>query len=79
MSVCLGCILGSTRLRLSFACGGVGGDVAASVADVGALEQHVRPADLAQYQADIAAAPMLVVDANLAPDTLQVRCMLEFN
>lgn len=47
--------------------------VAAAVADVAALETALTPAALAsEFSHDIAAAPLVIVDANLSPAALQV-------
>ncbi|CAL8467484.1 g7022 [Coccomyxa elongata] len=46
-----------------------GGEVAASVADVAALEEHL-PAVLAQHTSDIQSAPIIMLDGNLSPDAL---------
>ncbi|EIE24488.1 Ribokinase-like protein [Coccomyxa subellipsoidea C-169] len=46
-----------------------GGEVAASVADVGALEERL-PAVLRQHTADIQSAPLVMLDGNLSPDAL---------
>ncbi len=49
-----------------------GGEVAASVADVAALEEHL-PSVLAQHTSDIHSAPIIMLDGNLSPDALLVR------
>lgn len=49
-----------------------GGEVAASVADVAALEEHL-PAVLRQHTADIQSAPLVMLDGNLSPEALLVR------
>jgi hypothetical protein len=47
--------------------------VAAAVADVLAVERALTPAALtSEFSHDIAAAPLVVVDANLSPAALQV-------
>ncbi|BDA42876.1 probable pseudouridine kinase at N-terminal half [Coccomyxa sp. Obi] len=46
-----------------------GGEVAASVADVAALEEHL-PAVLGQHKADIQSALIIMLDGNLSPDAL---------
>ena len=48
------------------------GEVAASVADVRTVEEHLRPADLQLFQKHIQQAGILLLDANLSPDTIQV-------
>ncbi|KAK9817037.1 hypothetical protein WJX72_008719 [[Myrmecia] bisecta] len=48
-----------------------GGEVAASIADCESLEIELTPAALQRHQADIAAAPLLVLDANLAVNTIE--------
>ncbi len=51
--------------------------MAASVADVGALEEHL-PAVLRQHTADIQSAPLVMLDGNLSPDALLV-CSAPFH
>lgn len=46
--------------------------MAASVADVGALEEHL-PDVLQQHTADIQSAPIVMLDGNLSPEALLVR------
>ena len=46
--------------------------MAASVADVAALEEHL-PGVLTQHTADILAAPIIMLDGNLSADALLVR------
>ncbi|KAK9909674.1 hypothetical protein WJX75_005922 [Coccomyxa subellipsoidea] len=45
------------------------GELAASVADVAALEEHL-PAVLRQHTADIQSAPLVILDGNLSPEAL---------
>lgn len=49
-----------------------GKDVAASVADVTAVEQHLKPADLQPFHDCLQRAPIVLLDANLSPEALQV-------
>lgn len=49
--------------------------MAASVADVSAVEQHLQAADLKPFHQQIQQAPVLLLDANLAPETLQVSAV----
>ena len=53
-----------------------GGELAASVADVAALEAELSPELLAQHRACIQAAPIVMLDGNLAPASLLVRANL---
>ena len=48
------------------------GDVAASIADVRAVEDHLQPADLHTFLAQLQQASILMLDANLCPETLEV-------
>lgn len=48
------------------------GEVAAQIADTAVLEKALTTTALMRFRADIAAAPFLVLDGNLHPDTLQV-------
>lgn len=43
-----------------------GGEVAASVADVGVVEAHLTPALVARFEADVARARLVVIDGNLS-------------
>lgn len=51
---------------------GAGGDVAACVADVGAVETALTPSLLQSYEDRIRAAPLVVLDGNLSSAALQV-------
>jgi len=53
-----------------------GGEVAASVADVAAPATELTPAVIQHHAADIAAAQLLVLDANLQQETLQAAVHL---
>lgn len=50
-----------------------GGEVAACVADVDALEQHLTPELLTQHRTDIQSAPFVLLDGNLSPEAILVR------
>lgn len=58
----------TSLLQTAFAAG----EVAASVADVRTVEEHLRPTDLQQFHMHIQQAGILVLDANLSPKTIQV-------
>ena len=47
--------------------------MAASVADVAALEAQLSPALLRQHRAHIQAAPIVMIDGNLSPASMMVR------
>ena len=49
------------------------GGVAASVADVRTVEDHLKPSDLQAFHAWIQSASLVMLDANLCPETLEVR------
>lgn len=53
-----------------------GGEVAASVADVAAPATELTPAVIQHHAADIAAAQLLILDANLQQETLQAAVRL---
>lgn len=48
-----------------------------SVADVSADEQHLQPADLQPFHRRIQQASILLLDANLAPETLEVSIAVQ--
>ncbi|KAL3133069.1 hypothetical protein ABBQ38_006972 [Trebouxia sp. C0009 RCD-2024] len=50
------------------------GEVAASVADVRTVEEHLRSTDLQQFHVHIQQAGILVLDANLSPEAIQAAC-----
>ncbi len=50
-----------------------GGEVAACVADVDALEELLTPQLLRQHRADIQSAPIVLLDGNLSPEAILVR------
>ena len=52
------------------------GEVAGQIADTAVLERALHTTALLRFRADISAAPFLVLDANLHPDTLQVMVQL---
>ena len=49
-----------------------GGDVAASVADVTLLEQQLTPAALQAHKRAVQTASLVMLDANLSTEALQV-------
>ncbi|KAL0023079.1 hypothetical protein WJX79_010274 [Trebouxia sp. C0005] len=51
-----------------------GGDVAASVADVKTVEDHLKPADLQPFRFHLQQASIVMLDANLSPETLEAAC-----
>lgn len=51
---------------------GAAGDVAASVADVRTVEDHLKPTDLQPFHSHVQQASILMLDANLSPETLEV-------
>ena len=53
-----------------------GGDVAASVADVKTVEDHLKPADLQPFRFHLQQASIVMLDANLSPETLEVTTPL---
>ena len=53
-----------------------GGDVAASIADVKTVEEHLKPADLQPFQCHLQQASIVMLDANLSPETLEVTTSL---
>ncbi|KAK9785432.1 hypothetical protein WJX73_003933 [Symbiochloris irregularis] len=57
----------------------LGGDVAAEVACVDALELHLQPATLTKHQHQIAGAHLLILDGNLHPNVLQAACKMVGN
>ena len=60
------------RDELAPAMQSAGGEVAASVADVAALEAQLSPALLRQHTAHIQAAPIVMIDGNLSPASMLV-------
>lgn len=52
-----------------------GGEVAACVADVAALEQYLTPQLLRQHIADIQSAPFVLLDGNLSPEAILVSSL----
>ena len=53
-----------------------GGDVAASIADVKTVEEHLKPADLQPFHSHLQQASIVMLDANLSPKTLEVTTSL---
>ena len=53
-----------------------GGDVAASIADVETVEEHLKPADLQPFKSHLQQASIVMLDANLSPETLEVTTSL---
>lgn len=53
-----------------------GGDVAASIADVKTVEDHLKPADLQPFHSHLQQASVVMLDANLSPRTLEVTTAL---
>jgi hypothetical protein len=53
-----------------------GGDVAASVADVKTVEDHLKPADLQPFHSHLQQASIMMLDANLSLETLEVTTPL---
>jgi hypothetical protein len=53
-----------------------GGELAASVADVAALETELSPLLLMQHRACIQAAPIVILDGNMSPASMLVRAHL---
>ncbi len=53
-----------------------GGDVAASIADVKTVEEHLKPADLQPFHSHLQQASIVMLDANLSPETLEVTTSL---
>ncbi|DBB09048.1 TPA: hypothetical protein ACH3X3_007672 [Trebouxia sp. C0006] len=51
-----------------------GGDVAASIADVKTVEEHLKPADLQPFHSHLQQASIVMLDANLSPETLEAAC-----
>lgn len=51
-----------------------GGEIAASVDDITAIEEHVTPAWIQRFEDVIAAAPIVLLDANLLPDAIWTAC-----
>ncbi|MED6219143.1 hypothetical protein PIB30_033072 [Stylosanthes scabra] len=54
----------------------VNGEVAAGVASVAALERYLTPDWISHFKSTLLSAPVLMVDANLSPSSLQVSCKL---
>ncbi|CAI9104479.1 OLC1v1003160C1 [Oldenlandia corymbosa var. corymbosa] len=52
------------------------GELAAAVASVGAIEKFVTPDWVWKFNSKISASPVLVLDANLSPATLEAACQL---
>ena len=48
------------------------GDVAASIADVRTVEEHLQPSDLQQFHQHIQQAGTVLLDANLSVQAMQV-------
>lgn len=46
--------------------------MAASVADVKTVEDHLKPADLQPFHSHLQQASIMMLDANLSPETLEV-------
>lgn len=54
------------------------GDVAASVADVRTVEDHLKPTDLQPFHSHVQQASILMLDANLSPETLEAACHVAY-
>lgn len=54
----------------------VKGELAAAVASVEAIEKFVTPEWIEQFKYNIRSAPVVMVDANLSPPTLEASCRL---
>ncbi|XP_024522155.1 uncharacterized protein LOC112343241 [Selaginella moellendorffii] len=52
------------------------GEVAAGVADTGTVEKHLTPDWISQFSTIIQAAPVVLLDANLTPESLETACKL---
>lgn len=53
-----------------------GGGVAASVADVRTVEDHLKPSDLQPFHSQIQDASIVMLDANLCTETLEAACQV---
>jgi hypothetical protein len=51
-----------------------GGEIAASVDDITAIEEHLTSAWIQRFEDVIAAAPIVLLDANLLPDAIWTAC-----
>lgn len=54
-----------------------GGEIAASIDDITAIEEHLTPDWITRFEDVIAAAPIVVLDANLLPDAIWTACQSE--
>ncbi|XP_072992333.1 pseudouridine kinase isoform X2 [Typha latifolia] len=52
------------------------GELAAAVASVEAVETYLNPEWICRFQHNICTAPVLMVDANLSPQSLQISCQV---
>ncbi|GAQ85116.1 Predicted carbohydrate kinase [Klebsormidium nitens] len=53
-----------------------GGEIAASIDDITAIEEHLTPDWILRFEDVIAAAPIVVLDANLLPDAIWTACQI---
>ncbi|MED6192694.1 hypothetical protein PIB30_012588 [Stylosanthes scabra] len=54
----------------------VNGEVAAGVASVEAIEKYLTPDWISRFKSTLLSAPVLMVDANLSPPSLEASCRL---
>ncbi|KAL6865297.1 hypothetical protein ACP4OV_016448 [Aristida adscensionis] len=54
------------------------GELIAGVASVGAVENFLIPSWIARFQGHIRNAPLLMLDANLPPDSLEAACIMAY-
>uniref|UniRef100_A0A0E0DMX6 MaoC-like domain-containing protein n=1 Tax=Oryza meridionalis TaxID=40149 RepID=A0A0E0DMX6_9ORYZ len=52
------------------------GELIAGVASVGAVEKFLSPSWICQFRLHISSAPLLMLDANLSPDSLEAACKI---
>uniref|UniRef100_A0A0D9ZV18 Carbohydrate kinase PfkB domain-containing protein n=1 Tax=Oryza glumipatula TaxID=40148 RepID=A0A0D9ZV18_9ORYZ len=52
------------------------GELIAGVASVGAVENFLSPSWICQFRLHISTAPLLMLDANLSPDSLEAACKI---
>uniref|UniRef100_A0A0E0KZA8 MaoC-like domain-containing protein n=2 Tax=Oryza punctata TaxID=4537 RepID=A0A0E0KZA8_ORYPU len=52
------------------------GELIAGVASVGAVEKFLSPTWIYQFRLHISTAPLLMLDANLSPDSLEAACKI---
>ncbi|CAO2813439.1 unnamed protein product [Amaranthus hypochondriacus] len=57
----------------------VNGDLTAGVASVETIERYVTPKWIQQFKSVVHLAPLMLVDANLSPESLEASCKLATN